>query len=252
MKDVYAVATVVSRKPPVSAHVGDRALVHHDGEIEGFIGGACSRDIVRRQALRAMRAGTPRLLHLRPDAAHTIDDGNEVTVPMTCVSEGAVDVYIEPKMPKRLLLVAGDTPVAAALAEIAPVLDFDVRHLKDMSDLTIEDPQHAIGIVATQGHYDEPALAALLKAGVGFVGLLASRKRGTAIVEGLIRDGIDPRRAHAIRTPVGLDIGARAPGEVAVSILAEIVANSHAQAETEIADDEDTEAVNHACHCHAS
>jgi xanthine dehydrogenase accessory factor len=249
---VYAVATVVARKPPVSAHVGDRAVVHHDGEIEGFIGGACSRDIVRRQALRAMRAGTPRLLHIRPDASQTIDNGDEVTVPMACVSEGAVDVYIEPQVPKRELLIAGDTPVAVALAEIAPVLEFDVRHLKDLSDLTIDDPRHAVGIVATQGHYDEAALAALLKAGIGFVGLLASRKRGAAIVEGLIRDGIDPQRAHAIRTPVGLDIGARAPGEVAVSILAEIVAISHAQVQTEIADDEDTEAVDHACHCHAS
>ena len=248
MSEAYAVATVVGRKPPVSAHVGDRAVVRGDGEMEGFIGGACSRDIVRRQALQAMRAGSPRLVHIRPDAGETIDDGDSVTVPMHCVSEGAVDVYIEPHVAKRKLIVAGDTPVADALAQLAPALDFEVIRFNAGDELDLDDPQRAIGIVATQGHYDEAALTTFLRGGVGFVGLLASPKRGAAIVEGLVRDGIDPQLANSIRKPVGLDIGARKPGEVAVSILAEIVAVTASHSPIEDAG----EPSGSTCHCHSS
>jgi xanthine dehydrogenase accessory factor len=229
----FALATVVQRRAPVSAHLGDRAIVTADGTMEGFVGGSCSRDIVRHQGLDAIRTGVPRLLQIRPDPLESPDDDNGlVVVPMGCASEGAVDVYIEPHLPPRTLLIIGDTPVAASLARLGSALDeYRVEHITDIEAL----PQRlaAIGaqrdrlvaVVASQGHYDERALATLLSGETqAFVGLLASRKRAAAVFGALQQGGIARERLAEVRNPVGLDLGGRTPGEVAVSILAEIVA----------------------------
>ena len=246
----FAVATVVGRRSPVSSHLGDRALVFADGHMEGFVGGSCSRDIVRRQALGAIRSGRPLLLQIRPDSsAENGDDGGSerVILPMSCASEGAVDVYIEPHLPLRSLAVIGFTPVAEALARMAAGLEYAVVRVvaeDELRDLESTAGVHAIAIdafdaylealdptararlvavVASQGHYDEEELTALLASGVAFVGLLASRKRAAGVFSVLGRRGISRERIATIRNPVGLDIGARTPGEVAVSIVAEIV-----------------------------
>jgi xanthine dehydrogenase accessory factor len=246
----YALATVVVRRPPVSAHLGDRAIVTADGTMEGFVGGSCSRDIVRRQGLDAIRTGIARLLRIRPDPLESGDDNADVVVvPMGCASEGAVDVYIEPHLPARTILIVGHTPVAAALARLACALDgYRVQRVVDGSewnDLSSEESASAIvleslagylaslgkersrlvAIVASQGHYDERALTTLLSGEPqAFVGLLASRKRAASVFGALEQEGISPDRLAEVRNPVGLDLGARTPGEVAVSILAEIVA----------------------------
>lgn len=249
MEETLVVATVVRRSAPISSHLGDRAVVHADGRMEGFIGGACSRDIIRRQALTALRTGRARLVRIRPDAAQTVEEDEVVTVPMTCVSEGAVDVYIEPHLPKRQLLVAGLTPVSDALARLAETVDFTVvrfveqDELRDAQDgrtqaLTIDalgtyvnqlDPQvraASAAVAASQGHYDEAALRAFLSAGLSFVGLLASTKRAAAIAHLLSDEGVAEELLAQIHAPVGLAIGARKPAEVAVSILAEIIAST--------------------------
>src|SRR5687767_8598274 len=86
----FATATVVGRRAPVSAHLGDRAIVYADGRMEGFVGGACSREIVRKQALECLRLGHARLVSITTEAAAAnTPDPERVTVPMTCVSEGA-------------------------------------------------------------------------------------------------------------------------------------------------------------------
>ena len=259
----FAIATVVARRSPVSSHLGDRALVFADGQMEGFVGGSCSRDIVRRQAVAAIRGGRPLLLQIRPDGvgddagaeAESGSDAERIVIPMSCASEGAVDVYIEPRSPLRRLVVVGFTPVSDALARLASVLDYEVVRVvaeDEMRDvetipgarvlglgalapyLAALDP-HArealIAIVASQGHYDELALEALLDFPVAFAGLLASRRRAATVFGVLEQQGIAAERLAAIHNPVGLDIGARSPGEVAVSILAEIVANTPTVAE---------------------
>jgi xanthine dehydrogenase accessory factor len=255
MKDAYAVATVVGREPPVSSHLGDRATIRADGRLEGFIGGSCSREIVRRQALQTLHTGEPRLVRIRPDAREMLEERDVVTVPMTCISEGAVDVYIEPHLPRRALFIAGFTPVAHALAQLAPSLDFEVVRFVDSQEwrdaeysagcavVTIDllegylqeiEPgqrERAVAIVASQGHYDERALSAFLRHGAGFVGLLASPKRAAAIRDVLLQEGVPAERVSAVHNPVGLAIGARKPAEVAVSILAEIVADASSAAE---------------------
>jgi xanthine dehydrogenase accessory factor len=249
----FALATVVVRHPPVSSHLGDRAIVFADGRMQGFVGGACSRDIVRRQGVAAMRSGTGRLVQIRPGAPPDADDAapvGTVIVPMTCTSEGAVDVYVEPHLPPRVLLVAGATPVARSLVGIGALLDGFrvVRVLKesDLADLSPEDLRGAIAlsalgeflreldpgeraslvaVVATQGHYDEPVLEALLDAEpLPYIGLLASRRRAAGVFATLAASGMVPERIERVQNPAGLDIGARRPGDVAVSILAQIVA----------------------------
>jgi len=249
----FATATVVGRRAPVSAHLGDRAIVHEDGRMEGFIGGACSREIIRRQALDAMRARRARLVSIRPDAsAGASSDPEHVFVPMTCVSEGAVDVYVEPSVRPRRLVVVGATPVAEALARTAVALEYDVVRIVEQAEqrdldsgtgasgwelgplqslaAAIADGGPATAaVVATQGHYDEQALEAILRAGgAGYVGLVASRKRGATVKESLEQSGCTG--VDIVRVPAGLDLGARTAPEVAISILAAIVQSRPDQA----------------------
>src|SRR6185295_8028737 len=241
----FAMATVVARRPPVSAHLGDRAIVFADGRMEGFVGGACSHEIVRRQALESLRTRHGRLVSIRPDAAAAFEaTADHVVVPMTCASEGAVDVYVEPFTPARTLVVVGATPVAAALARLARDMDYLVVRVVDPAEQPdIEAEAAALGVkvatldrletilragaadnaavVASQGHYDEQALEAIVKERVPYVGLVASRKRGDTVRALLHESGVPG--VAAIRSPAGLDLGARTPQEVALSILAEIV-----------------------------
>jgi len=241
----FAIATVVARRAPVSAHLGDRAIVFADGRMEGFVGGACSREIVRRQAREALQARLGRLVSIRPDAVAPLDSTPEhVVVPMTCASEGAIDVYIEPFVRARSLVVVGATPVAAAVARLARALEYDVVRIVDAREQgDLEADSVALGmrvaavesldtllqkgsgelfaVVASQGHYDEEALASILRAQPAYVGLVASRKRGAMVMDGLRLGGANG--VDTIRIPAGLDLGARTPPEVALSILAEIV-----------------------------
>jgi xanthine dehydrogenase accessory factor len=255
----FAVATVVARRAPVSAHLGDRAIVFADGRMEGFVGGACSHEIIRQQALEALKAGQARLVSIRPDASESRADSTEhVTVPMTCVSEGAVDVYVEPFVQARRLLVVGVTPVAEAIARLARSMDHDVVRIVDAREQRDIEPDAAsIGasvvaldalaavidegasrgleqaaIVASQGHYDEDALQSLLRRGLPYIGLVASRKRAASVFAQLRESGTPG--VDTIRNPAGLDLGARTPSEVALSILAEIV-QARASVKTAIA-----------------
>lgn len=252
MSEAYALATVVGREAPVSSHLGDRAVVHADGRMEGFVGGACSREIVRRQALEALASGEPRLVRIRPDARETRIERDVVTVPMRCVSEGAVDVYVEPHLAPREMVLVGFTPVAGALARLAPALDYRVARFVESGELEELGPEtgaheidtlgeylaaldasviaRSVALVASQGHYDEPALHDILQHAFGFTGLLASRKRAEAIASVLLQQGVPAERIERVVSPAGLDIGARKPAEVAISILAQIVATQNARA----------------------
>ncbi|MFY9708665.1 MAG: XdhC family protein [Candidatus Cybelea sp.] len=246
----FVLATVVARNAPVSAHLGDRAIVLADGSMQGFVGGSCSRDIVRRQSLAALRSGTARLVQIRPGAPPDADDRSgvgTVVVPMNCASEGAVDVYVEPHLPPRVLLVAGFTPVAERLAALGEMLDGyrvvrvvqenEAAELKAdgtialsglpafLDSLGDSERDDLSAVVATQGHYDESVLTALLeRESVAYVGLLGSRKRAEGIFAELERRGIARGRIERVHNPAGLDIGARRPGDVAISILSEIIA----------------------------
>jgi xanthine dehydrogenase accessory factor len=247
----FALATVVARRAPVSAHLGDRAIVFADGRMEGFVGGACAREIIRQQALESIAVRHGRLVSIRPDASEPVAATAEhMVVPMTCASEGAVDVYVEPFVRARSLIVVGATPVADALARLARGMDYDVARVVDAGERRDVEPgcaslgidvvslddlanvvrygsQDRAAVVASQGHYDEQALEVLLRASVPYVGLVASRKRG-AIVRSLLEENGVPGVA-ALRSPAGLDLGGRTAPEVALSILAEIVQTQTSQ-----------------------
>jgi xanthine dehydrogenase accessory factor len=218
-------ARVVLAERPTSAKPGDEALVLSDGTIEGFVGGTCAETTVREQALPLLDSGEALVVRITPEppegAADEIDGegaapgSGRVVVHNPCLSGGTLEVFLEPEVPPPLVIVAGHAPIAQALEALGALLGYDVRGY----DERLPDDTAAV-VVASHGRGETPVLEEALKAGVGYVGLVASRKRGPVVVESL--DVPDPMRAR-VRTPAGLDIGAKTSEEVALSILAEIV-----------------------------
>jgi xanthine dehydrogenase accessory factor len=215
----FVQATVVRAQRPTSAHAGDTALVRADGAIDGFVGGTCAEASVREYGLRVLSAGEPLLLRIVPDATSAgPDEDGAVTVANPCLSGGSVEIFLEPRVPAPRVLVVGDSPIAVALAELGGPLGFAVERTTGESAAPAADD--AALVVASHGRGEEPALVAALRLGVPYVGLIASRKRGTAVLASL--DLPDELKAR-VHTPAGLDIGARTAGEIALSVLAELV-----------------------------
>jgi xanthine dehydrogenase accessory factor len=210
----FVQATVVRTGKPTSVRPGDSAIVLADGTIEGFIGGTCAQASVRLHAARALETGEPVLMRLLPgDVAETDEDG-VLVVHNPCLSGGSLEIFLDPQVPPLRIVVAGETPTARALADVARAAGYDVA--LDAEPLATD----AGVIVASHGTSEEATLQKALELGVGYVGLVASRRRGTAVIESL--DVADELREQ-IHTPAGLDIGARSPGDIALSILAELV-----------------------------
>jgi len=212
-------ATVVHAERPTSAKPGDAAIVFADGTIEGFVGGTCAESTVRAQSLALLDSGEPLLLRITPTVedlpAHE-PESDRLTVHNPCLSGGTLEIFLEPVVPAPVLVVHGDSPIAHALTSLGERLGYQVRAG------TESGPAGAAAVVcASHGRDEEEVLTAALAAGVPYVGLLASRKRGEAVVATLDVDEADRARVH---TPAGLDIGARTPEEVALSVLAEVVA----------------------------
>lgn len=244
----FALATVVSRQAPVSSHLGDKAIVFEDGRFEGYVGGSCSREIVRKQALEVLRLGKPRLVKITPEAAAKVvlEHADEVVIPMTCASEGAVDVYIEPLIAKSCLLVVGGSQIALTTAQIAARMNYTVTLACDKPELagvsleseiqvldwrelgswlSAQNPGKTHIVIASQGHYDEDALVLIAQhmPNPAYLGLVASRKRGATVLDNLEILGVPKTTFPTLKYPAGLDLGGRGRDEVAVSILAEIV-----------------------------
>jgi xanthine dehydrogenase accessory factor len=215
-------ATVVRAQVPSSARPGDDAVVLSDGTIEGFVGGQCAEMSVRTAALGALRDGETVLLRVLPDDSAPFPEspGAQVVV-NTCLSGGALEIFLQPMLPAPLIEVVGDTPVADAIVRIAEVLDYaTARSLPG----AVQENAAAV-IVASHGRDEHEAIRLALEAGVPHIALVASRRRGAAVLAEL--DLTDEQRAR-VKTPAGLDIGARTAAEVALSILAEVVERLHA------------------------
>lgn len=217
----FVEATVVRAQSPTSVRPGDTAIVRRDGTIEGFVGGTCAEASVRLHALRALETDEPVLLRLLPgDASETgAPVEGAVTVKNPCLSGGALEIFLEPHLPAPRIRVVGRSPIGIALAELGGRLGYAVEvNAAEESDPDSED---AAVIVASHGHDEARVLTAALSRGVPYVALVASPRRGDAV-----RDSLDlPAELRArLRTPAGLDIGAETPEEIALAILAEIVA----------------------------
>lgn len=234
----YVTATVVRAQRPTSAHAGDVAIVLGDGTIEGFVGGSCAEHSVRVHSLAAIESGQALLLRIMPfdgegapaaaageDAAGAEEEvareEGAITVQNPCLSGGAIEVFLEPVLPAPRVLVAGDTPIAQAVRSLAAGVGFDVVALAHGL------PEPAAGdlglVVATHGRDELALLRRALECHVPYVGLVASRRRGGGVLAELRADGVSEDLLAAIDVPAGIDIGARTPGEVAVSILARLV-----------------------------
>jgi xanthine dehydrogenase accessory factor len=218
----FVEATVVRCAAPTSARPGDRAIVFGDGTIEGFVGGSCADATVRLQALRALETGEPVLLRIRPgERDGPADEDGAVVVANPCLSGGALELFLEPHLPPERVAVAGDSPIAHTLAELCGPVGFAAALGAKAS------PGDFAAVVASLGHGDEEAVRAGIEAGCEYVGLVASKVRGAAVLDVLRAQGVDVER---VRTPAGVDIGARTHAEIAVSILAELVAVRRARA----------------------
>jgi xanthine dehydrogenase accessory factor len=215
----FVVATVVRAQRPTSVRSGDAALVLGDGTIEGFVGGACAEQSVRLQALRVLETGEALLLRILPGDDDAPAAEGAVTVQNPCLSGGSLEIFLEPMLASPRVLIVGHTPIADALARLAPELDLDVA---TGDDLEPGDGDLAL-VVAAHGRDELRALRRALEAGVPYVGLVASRVRGSAVAAELRAEGVPEERLAALETPAGLDIGARTPEEIALSILARIV-----------------------------
>lgn len=224
-------ATVVLADRPTSAKPGDEAVVFADGTIEGFVGGTCAESTVRAQSIALLDSGEPLLLRITASPEEdAVDAGpSKVSVHNPCLSGGTMEIFLEPVIPAPVLRVHGDSPIAAALAGLGERLGYQVEASAagDLADT-------AAVVSASHGRDEEEVLTAALRAGVEYVGLVASRKRGEAVVASLDVDDAARARVH---TPAGLDIGARAPEEVALSILAEIVAERRRRSGRPVAQD---------------
>ena len=228
---VFVTATVVRAQRPTSVKAGDVALVLGDGTLEGFIGGVCAQQSVRAYALKAIETEEAVLLRLVPDGPlgedpHTgrevpVEEG-AVTARNTCLSGGAIEIFLEPVLPAPRVLVVGDTPIAAALLTLGPELGLDLVRVD--AGAPEPSPEDLALVVAAHGRDELHVLRRGLEANMPYVGLVASSKRGTGVLAQLRADGVSDEHLGSIDVPAGIDIGARAPAEIALSILAKVVA----------------------------
>lgn len=221
----FVLATVVWCERPTSAKPGAQAIIRADGQITGWIGGSCTQGVVLREATRLLReGGEPEPYLMRIGASDMGVARSDVRVfPMACASGGAVDVYMEPHLPQPKLLLVGDSPVIAALSRLATVLNFAVSQLLHANLSQVQLTEQTYVIVATHGQYDEEVLAQVLRGPARYVGMVGSRKRAEACRAYLHSVGLTEAQIGRLRTPVGLDLGAITPEEIAASILAELV-----------------------------
>lgn len=216
----YVRATVVRAQEPASARPGDSAVVLPDGTIDGFVGGQCSVDAVRSTALEALRTRESLLLRVLPDAGPAFPESpGAVVVVNPCLSGGALEIYLEPMLPASVVRVVGSSPTAAALRELAPTVGLPVCG----GDDDVAPGSLLAVVVATHGGDEVGAVRAALADGAGFVGLVSSRTRGRAVLVELGAAGLPEEDLARVHPHVGVDIGARTPQEIAVSIVAALV-----------------------------
>ncbi|MFI9636922.1 XdhC family protein [Nocardia sp. NPDC051929] len=214
-------ATVVRAQQPTSAHAGDEAILLQDGTIEGFVGGQCAQNSVRKAALGALQSNESVLLRVLPDGDLQFPEAPGAAVVVNpCLSGGALEIFLEPQVPAPLVRICGATPIADALAEMCALVGFDVQRGVGEADSPDSLTDTTAVVIASHGGPEAETIRAALDSGVGYVGLVASKIRGASILDEL---GLTEAEQMRVRTPVGLPIGAKTSAEIAVSIVAEVI-----------------------------
>jgi xanthine dehydrogenase accessory factor len=222
--EAFAVATVVWRQGPSSGQLGSRAIITASGELRGWIGGACAEPSVIRQARDVIAEGKPRLLLLGASEHFGAEIGEGMTVvPISCQSEGGLQVYVEPVLPAPHLVVVGSSPMARALADLATRIGWRADLYPSGQFSASDADERSMVVVATQGHGDEEAIEKAAAARPAYLGLVGSRRRGSSVLGYLADRGVAKEQLDRVRVPAGLDLGKTAHVEIAVAILAELV-----------------------------
>ncbi len=234
----FVTATVVRAIPPTSGKPGDKAIIHADGRIWGWIGGGCAQPVVIKEAMKAQVDGRPRLVRISPSDSNPEEGIVDYT--MTCHSGGALDIYLEPIKPKPQIMILGRSPVAQFLAQLGSTIGYGVSMIsseaaKDgiagVESVVTADFKAPAGrikaetfvVVSTQGEGDEEALEQAINSDAVYVAFVASKTKAAKVLEFLKERSISHDKISRVRAPAGLNIGASSPEEIAVSILAEIV-----------------------------
>lgn len=240
--EAFVLATVVWRRGPSSGKEGCRAVISASGQVFGFIGGACAEPVVVREARHILAEGVPRLVFLgTPDELEAVAVREGISyVPMSCQSEGALEIYIEPVVPKPHLVVVGRSPMVETLVEMGQAIGWRtvlvdpdggstenhpsaqrVVSKLDFNEAGVDD--RSLVVVATQGHHDEEAVEQALLAGPAYIGLVGSRPRAKSVLEFLESRGMSKETLARVKVPAGLDLGRVSHREIAVGVLAELV-----------------------------
>jgi xanthine dehydrogenase accessory factor len=251
-REPFAVASVVRTHGSTLGKPGFKAVVSEDGRIVyGSLGGVCPDGPIIQVALETMKAGSPRLVtvHL-VDATKAVSgtvrtaNPDEIWVETNC--GGSMEIYVEPYLPPhRLVIIAqgGRDEIEDHLVHLAKRLGYEVAVIDHLPALTeqpdelIDDPGFDLGkfpfvpsdavVVLTKGERDVSVLEMLSRKAVAYVGMLASRQRTKENFETLRAHGTSEQFLKGIHTPIGIDLGGRAPIEIALAIMAEIVAARH-------------------------
>ena len=234
----FAVAHVIWREAPSSGKPGDKAIILKDGTIIGWIGGGCVKGIAVKEAREAIRENRSRLVRIDPDEVNS-EDSSHKTYRMTCHSGGTMELFIEPITPNPQLIIVGKSNIARALSKLAiatnlrvHVLSNDVHkgmfpgvnNIHDRVDLSkINIDKNTFIVVSTQGEDDEESIRKALETSCNYVGFISSLRKSVKIKEYLEQTELSTNRINELKIPVGMDINAKLPEEIAISILAEIV-----------------------------
>jgi xanthine dehydrogenase accessory factor len=232
----FAVAEVVRSVTPISGKTGDKAIILADGTVWGWIGGGCAQPAVISEALKALKDGRPRVVRISPSSPQ---EEGIVAYNMTCHSGGTLDIYIEPVLPKPHILILGRSPVGQTLARLSKVIHYrvsvaaphvdrqnypDADHVQADLDLSgLKVGAETFIVVSSQGDCDEESLEQALQTDASYVGFVASKVKAATVLTYLGERGISTERLSRVRAPAGMNIRARSPEEIALSILAEIV-----------------------------
>ena len=256
----FAVAHVIWREAPSSGKPGDKAIILKDGTIIGWIGGGCVKGIAVKEAREAIRENRSRLVRIDPDEVNS-EDSSHKTYRMTCHSGGTMELFIEPITPNPQLIIVGKSNIARALSKLAiatnlrvHVLSNDVHkgmfpgvnNIHDRVDFSkINIDKNTFIVVSTQGEDDEESIRKALETNCNYVGFISSLRKSVKIKEYLEQTELSANRINELKIPVGMDINAKLPEEIAISILAEILQlfrdpNRKEDQETDTAINDDT------------
>lgn len=231
--ETFAVATIIETEGSAPRHVGTKMIITMAGDKFGTIGGDALELAVKRDALRALRDGKHRIVEYK------LEEKCE-GVGMRC--GGKVKVFIEVIQSKPKLIVIGSGDVAFQIAKIGSLVGFSTTIIDSFAKKerfheavkvipeSLEQGLSKVNItkntyivIATSHRYDEPALEAVLDSGAAYIGMLGSEKRVKATFNSLISKGVSKQKLSMIYAPIGLDIGAETPEEIAISVIAEIL-----------------------------